>query len=226
VPLIIKEDVISEKYLKKYCNGEIDPEDLANIFFKTATILSKDNEKYEYLVYPNRPREHEIKMVMIDILSEMGFYQMIERPINIPKKPGGKNDTTGFVDISIYTNKGMIDIELKESPSIRKNKYESKKARRDRLDFPKFLSSASTGCSVFYFFRGDDVTRQFDIILKRYRSAYNDVYEDFEKRNLMKDKWFLFFLFAYKEHRIFSTLYRNIHEINFDHVRYNEKEMM
>lgn len=210
-------EVISNRYFKKYCIGEISPENLETIFLKTAKMLTEDREKYEFLVYPERPREHEIKKVMIDILSKIGFYHMIERPINIPGEPG-KKDPTGLVDISVYTKKGMLDIELKESIA--------KRNKRDKLDFPKILSSNSYGCSVFYFFRGKNIDKQLDKIVNRYQNIYDDVRDDYRKRNLIKKKWFLFFLFSYQKSRVFSVLYNNIQKINFDLVRNNEKELI
>ena len=189
---MMNNNAISDNDLVKYGIGEITPSELKDIFLKTAKILAQDYDKYRYLVFPDRPREHEIKKIIIDFLTEKKYYHMIERPINIPGI-SAKNGNTGFVDISIYTNSGMVDIELKESPSKREN--------NDKLDMPKILSSESKGCSVFYFFRGEKINRQIDLILKRYQQAYDNQYKEYKKRNLLTDKWLLFFLVAYQENR-------------------------
>jgi hypothetical protein len=131
---MIKDNVISDNYLVKYGIGKITPTELKDLFLNTTKIIAQDNDKYRFLVYPDRPREHELRKIIIDSLTERKYYHMIERPINIPGVPA-QNGNTGFVDISIYTNSGMVDIELKESPSKRNN--------NDKLDMPKILSSES-----------------------------------------------------------------------------------
>ena len=214
---MIKNNVISDNYLFKYGIGEITQSELLNLFLNTAKIIAQDNDKYRFLVYPDRPREHELKKIIIDSLTEKKYYHMIERPINIPAI-SAKNGNTGFVDISIYTNSGMVDIELKESPSKREN--------NDKLDMPKILSSESKGCSVFYFFRGGKINRQTDLILTRYQKAYDNQYKEYKNRNLLTDKWLLFFLFAYRENRAYSFLYENIYEVNFDFVKNNENKYL
>jgi hypothetical protein len=210
--LTIKEQVRNQSYIKKVGFGEIRPSTLQNIFIKTSELLLTDPLKAGHLLYPLKPRELEVRKVMCDVLSTMKYNYMIECPVDNPLQKGHLAQPL-FVDMSVYTKKGIIDIELKESPTD------------IGRDFPKLLSSSSVGCGCFYLFRGENIDKQLKLIIDRYKSSYKRKYRELEKQDKIYDKWFQFFLFAYKERRIFARLYQDIKSIEFDLIFESETKL-
>jgi hypothetical protein len=200
--MTIKEEVRSKKYIKKVGIGVLKPSELQNIFIRTAKRLLKDTTKAKCLLYPIKPRELEVRQVLCDVLTKLKYNHMIECPLDTPIKKWDR-DSPAFVDLSIYTKKGIIDIEFKESPTD------------IGRDFPKLLSSSSVGCGSFYLFRGQNINRRLKLIMKRYQKSYESKYRQLKRKGLIHDKWFQFFLLAYDESRIFSKLYPSIKSIDF-----------
>ena len=181
--------------------------DLEKIFVKTAQMLSKELHKANCLLYPGEPREYEAKQVMSTVLTELGYHHMVERPVKnpIPEITPGMGPL--MIDIAMYTNDGIIDVEFKrELNDI------------DR-DFPKLFTSSAIGCAIFYIFRKQSIDFALKRnILKKYQMVYSEMHELMKKHKKIGDKWFRFFLCAYKENRMFTKHYNSINKINFAEV--------
>ena len=133
---------------------------------------------------------------------------MIECPIDSPTQKS--ENRASFTDLSIYLSNGIIDIEFKESPSDIKR------------DFPKLLSSNSLGCSNFYLFNGKSIKKQLPRIKDGYQKAFEDTRDELDKLNLLKNKWYVFFLLAFEEKQIIFQPFDNIEKLDFSIINYNK----
>ena len=84
-------------------------------------------------------------------------------------------------------------------------------------DFPKLFDSDAVGCAIYYVFLGERIKRVLQTeILRKYQRVYEDIREEFIERHIdIKEKWFRFFVCAYKEGRMFTQFYRSVKEIDF-----------
>ncbi len=210
--MVTQYDLVKSKaFIEKVGKGKVDPPDLEDIFIKTAQILSKETDKANCLLYPGDPREHEVKQVMSTVLSELGYRHMVERPVKnpIPDKTPGNGPL--MVDIAIYANDGIIDIEFKRELSD------------INRDFPKIFSSPAIGCAIFYIFTKQSIDSTLKRnILKKYQKVYDEFQKLMQEREKVRDKWFRFFVCAYKENRMFTKHYNSIKTVNFEEVEKNE----
>ena len=197
----IKEEVRSREYINKFGLGHIKTLDLSEIFLQVTKLLTESSAKAEYLLYPIKPREIEARYVMCEVLKKRKYSYMIESPIQSPTQK--VKNRASFVDLSIYTKDGIIDIEFKRSPSDIKR------------DFPKLLCSQSIGCGIFYLFNGKRIDRQFQLIIDRYRTSYENAFRHLDDKCLIEDKWLVFFLLAYEEGTVFSGIFESIRSLDF-----------
>lgn len=203
--------VKSKAFIEKAGKGIIEPTDLEKIFVKTAQILSNEPHKADCLLYPGYPREHEIKQVMSTVLTELGYHHMIERPIKNPQPEEPPCSDPLYIDIAMYTNDGIIDVEFKM------------KLHDIGRDFPKLFSSTAIGCAIFYVFQEQRIDFALKRnILKKYQIVYSEKHELMKLKKKIRDKWFRFFVCAYKENRMFTKHYSSINTINFNEVEKNE----
>lgn len=203
--------VKSKAFIEKVGKGKIEPPELERIFVKTAQLLSKEPHKANCLLYPGAPREHEAKQTMSTVLTKLGYHHMVERPVKnpIPDKTSGNGPL--MIDIAMYTNAGIIDVEFK--------------GKLDDIgrDFPKLYSSSAIGCAIFYIFREKSIDNALNrFILKKYQLVYDEMLRLMEQRKKIREKWFRFFLCAYKENRMFTKHYNSINIVDFSEVGENE----
>jgi hypothetical protein len=210
--LVTKYNLVKSKsFIEKAGKGIIEPSDLENIFVKTAQLLSKEPHKANCLLYPGAPREHEAKQAMSTVLTELGYHHMVERPVKnpIPDKTPGNGPL--MIDLSMYTNGGIIDVEFK--------------GKLDDIgrDFPKLFASSAIGCAIFYIFREKSIDNALNrFIIKKYQLVYDEMRRFMKQRQKIRDKWFRFFVCAYKEKRVFTKHYNSINNIDFSEVEKNE----
>ena len=204
----VREKIRSESFVKTFGLGEIGPQELLSIFHETSNKILSHDSKSEYLLYPLNPRELEARQIMCGLLSNRHLNHMIECPIYSPTQK--LENRTSFVDLSIFLSSGIVDIEFKESPSDIKR------------DFPKLLSpysySIGCGCASFYLFKGKDIDKQLPLIIERFQSAYKfalDLRNDFVPNFY---KWYIVYLLAIKEKRIFYQLFDNLEHLNFSSI--------
>lgn len=207
----IKNIVISEDFRKKVSLGSLNSSELEEIFLRTTELLTEEELKAGYLIYPTKPRECEARQIMSGVLSERKIAHMIERPFDNLAKDFTKGRPL-FVDLSIYTQKGIIDIEFKESLSD------------IRRDFPKLIAGPNIGCALFYIFHHKKIDRVLEgEILSKYQNVYEKILDELDRKKLVRDKWFRFFLLSFREKRVFSMHYDSMKNINFYKVSENEK---
>jgi len=199
--MTLKEEIRSESFIKSVGSGEMSPDNLLGVFQTTTKKLLSESLKSGYLLFPLRPREIDARQVMCEVLSSQEKYHMIECPIYSPAQK--LLHRASFTDLSIFLRNGIIDIEFKKSPSDIKR------------DFPKMLSSKSLGCASFYFFNGKKIDKQLPLIKNRYKEAYEATLSSFNLPNMIKNKWYIFFLLAYEEKRIFYNLFDDIDRLDF-----------
>jgi hypothetical protein len=126
---------------------------------------------------------------------------MIECTIH---SPGQKlQHRASFIDLSIFLSDGIIDIEFKKFPSDIKK------------DFPKILSSESLGCASFYLFSGKKIDKQLPLIKNRYQEDYKATLNILNHLSMIKNKWYIFFLLAYEQERIFCNVFKEIERLDF-----------
>jgi hypothetical protein len=206
--MVTKHDLVKSKsFIEKAGKGTIKPPDLENIFVKTAQLLSKEPHKANCLLYPGAPREHEAKQAMSTVLTELGYHHMVERPIKnpIPDKTPGNGPL--MIDLSLYTEHGIIDVEFK------------RKLDDIGRDFPKLFASSAIGCAIFYIFREKSIGNALNrFILKKYQMVYAEIQGLMAQRQKIRDKWFRFFVCAYKEKRVFTKHYDTMNKIDFSEV--------
>ena len=129
---------------------------------------------------------------------------MIECPIHSPTQK--LKYRASFTDLTIFLSNGIIDIEFKKSPSDIKR------------DFPKLLSSNSLGCSSFYLFNGKSIKKQLPLIKNRYQEAYETTRNNLDNLNLLKNKWYIFFLLAFEEGQIIYRVFDEIEQLDFSTI--------
>ena len=160
--------------------------------------------KYGHLLFPLKPREIEARQVMIEVLNDSPLNYMIECPIHSSFQK--LKNRTSFVDLSIFLKHGIVDIEFKRSPSD-----------IDR-DLPKLLSDSSIGCASFYLFNGKKIDNQLNLIKDRFQSAYNHTLDLNGEFDPFFDKWYLMYLIAIEERRIFYQIHKNLRNLNFPDI--------
>lgn len=176
---------------------------------ETAQLLVEKPDRVGTLLYRQKPiveycpRELEAQHTLSNVLSKYGYFHMIESPIT---DHGGQ----GFVDVTIYSQERtrLVDIELKENVT-----------GADR-DFPKLAMSSAVGASVFFIANQKNI----EMVLSNTVSAYQDMYERVFREipeTQIRDKWFLFFLVACKEQRMYVAQYQSITHIDFSQVLTN-----
>ena len=197
------------KCLSEFEVGEINQTSLIKVFFNASKLITRDSKgkRYRNLIYPLKPREWELRHAICDVLSELKFNYLIECPIKNPIEVSGKEKPL-WTDIAILTKKGIVDIELKDARGI----------SGIRQDFRKLLSAppSTIGTACFYLFNDKNFNdNNLSYIISDYVGAYKSELENLEKLGVkIYEKWFLFFLFAFHEKRIFSCFFENIKEVS------------
>jgi hypothetical protein len=195
--------------LSEYERGNISGESLNDIFSKASKLISEDTKGYKYrnLIYPLEPREWEMRHAICDVLSELKFNYLIECPIKNPIANTNKRDGALWTDISILSKKGIIDIEIKDSRGV----------YNIRQDFKKLLSAPdSTVGTACFFLCNDNKFEESKLkeIISEYVKAYDLEHKNLQRLNVrIYYRWFLFFLFSFKEKFIFNCFFDNINEV-------------
>ena len=200
----LNEKIRSASFIEAFGSGELGPQELLSIFEVTSDKMLTHESKYGHLLYPLKPREIEARQVMSEVLNGNRLNYMIECPIHSPVQK--LKNRTSFVDLSIFLNNGIVDIEFKQSPSD-----------IDR-DFPKLLSPSSIGCASFYLFNGKSIDRQLPLIKSRFQKAYEsalDLDDDFAP---FFNKWYLLYLLALEERRTFYQIFYNLKQLDFSSI--------
>ena len=200
----LKDKIRSPSFIEIFGSSELGPHELLSIFELTSDKMLTDEGKYDHLLYPIRPREIEARQVMIEVLNIKSLNYMIECPIHSPFQK--LKNRTSFVDLSIFLKHGIVDIEFKQSPSD-----------IDR-DFPKLLSDSSIGCGSFYLFNGKRIDSQLDLIKDRFQAAYNHTLDLNSEFVPFFDKWYLMYLIAIEERRMFYQIHKNLRNLNFSDI--------
>jgi hypothetical protein len=199
----LKDKIRSTPFIDTFGSGELSPQELLSIFRTTSEKLLIEESKYGHLLYPLKPREVEARQVMGEVLNDSQLNYMIECPIYSPVQK--IMNRTSFVDLSIFLDKGIVDIEFKQSPSD-----------IDR-DFPKLLSPSSIGCASFYLFNEKSIDNQINLIKNRFQAAYdNTLYLNGEFAFF--EKWYLIYIVALEERRTFYKIYNNLRNLQFSDI--------
>ena len=188
----INTDTLSnhEKYVHSF-----DFDQLFEILIKTADALTGNNRRNGFLLFRKTkgqkycPREIDAQLLMSTILSDYGYYHIIENPIS---------DFNGRTDLSICSPVGLriADIEFKINQEGVKD------------DFFKLFRSNVFGAVSFFI----SVDYQLKQIIESYKSAYREKF-DHGKYDLIKDKWFLLFYLSCKKKRVYAAFFDNIKTI-------------
>ncbi len=205
--------VKSDHFIKQAGSGILSASDLVKVFINTSKLLIKEADKAGFLICPDEIREYEARNVMCRVLTEQGINHMLERPIYNPMKKN-KKQRASWIDLSIYLESGIVDIEFKKSP----NSFIT--------DFEKLLTSSAIGCNSFYIFNNKKFDLRKDFIIGRYQDHYEEVYEEVSTAGLIKDKWFQLFLLSFYEQRIFMCTFDTINEMNFKRLKEYEANLL
>lgn len=199
-----KDEIRSSSFIEAYGSGNVDPQKLRKIFDLSADTILAEKTKYKNLLYPLKPREIEARQIMIRVLETEGLNYMIECPIHSPLQK--IKNRASRVDLSIFSENGIVDIEFKQSPSD-----------IDR-DFPKLLSPSSIGCASFYIFNGKKIDKQLSWIMDRFQAAYNHSINLNDEFIPFFDKWYLVYFVAIEERRIFYQNFKNLRNVVFSGI--------
>lgn len=199
-----KDEIRSSSFIEAYGSGNVDPQKLRKIFDLSADTILAEKTKYKNLLYPLKPREIEARQIMIRVLETEGLNYMIECPIHSPLQK--IKNRASRVDLSIFSENGIVDIEFKQSPSD-----------IDR-DFPKLLSPSSIGCASFYIFNGKKIDKQLSWIMDRFQAAYNHSINLNDEFIPFFDKWYLVYFVAIEERRIFYQSFKNLGNVVFSGI--------
>lgn len=201
----IREKIRNESFVKAVGFGEMGPQEALSIFHETSSKLFSHDSKSDYLLYPVNPRELEVRQIMCELLSNKHLYHMIECPIYSPMQK--LKNRTSFVDLSIFLCNGIVDIEFKESISD------------IQRDFPNLLSphpySMGCGCASYYLYKGTDIDSQLPVIIERFQSAYQFALDLRNTFSTDLSKWYIVYLVAMKEKRIFYQVFENLQDLDF-----------
>ena len=180
---------------KKYIYS-FDIEDLYEILIKTALAITREGNQHGFLLYrqtssKNGIREIEVQHIMSNILSEYGYFHIIENPT-----PDFR--VRGRTDLSVCSQNGsrIVDIEFKINESD------------IRSDFFKFFRSDAFGVVSFFI----SVDSNLVNVCEWYEAAYQ---EKLEKVNyeLFIDKWFLLFCLSISQKIAFVKFYDSLKSI-------------
>jgi hypothetical protein len=200
----LKDKIRTSSFIKTYGSGDINPQKLKKIFDLSADKILAEESKHKNLLYPLKPRAIEARQVMVEVLDAEGLNYMIECPTHSPLQK--LENRASRVDLSIFSEKGIVDIEFKQSPSD-----------IDR-DFPKLLSPSSIGCASFYLFNGKKIDKQLSLIMDRFQAAYNRSIGLNDKFSPFLDKWYLVYLVAIEEKRIYYQNFNSFKNVIFSDI--------
>ena len=176
---------------------------------ETAQLLIEEPDRVGTLLYRYKPtveycpRELEAQHILSNVFSRYGVFHMLESPTT-------ERGSQGFIDVTIYSRDRirLVDIELKEDVT-----------GADR-DFPKLAMSLAFGSVVFFIANQKHVDMVLSNIMTVYQEVYARVFAEIPEEQI-RDKWFLFFLVACKERRMYVQHYPSIKQVDFSCVLRN-----